>query len=41
MTTTAKGYAALSPTSKLQPFTFERRAPIGRASCRERVSRLV
>ena len=27
MTTTAKGYAALSPTSKLQPFTFERRAP--------------
>lgn len=27
MTTIAKGYAALGPTSALQPFTFERRAP--------------
>src|SRR5450830_242649 len=27
MTTTVKGYAALGPTSALQPFSFERRAP--------------
>ena len=27
MTTTAKGYAALGPTTRLQPFSFERRAP--------------